>query len=530
MHTPENHFYSLTHEFRTSLSLILGPTEQILKQEELDENYTRKQVRLIRQNSRKFLLLVNQVMDAYKLGHKKMSLEKYRGDVTDFIAAIVGRFREMTRQKHIRLNFDSQLPVADYLFDRGKLDKVLFNLLSNAVKFTPDGGKIQVTVSPHQNSEGRQGITLTVEDTGPGIDPEVLPHIFDGLYPLAFSTNKYEGTGIGLALTRGLVEFMEGKIEVESEVGKGTYIRIFLPVQPVASNISETEEERPPPHQPLRESEDTMETAPHIDRQSDRPVVQVITGHADLRAFVCAELSLMYQVLTEQDGAEGIVQTLKYVPDLIICDAMIPEVDGFQVCDTLKSHPKTNHIPILLLTDPDELKDHLKGLKKGADACLNKPFSIEELTLWTQQLIANRKLLTEKYKGKYEKTDDADLWPAANRDTSQQLISQLHAFIEKELDNHELDVEALAREMGMSHSQLYRKVKAITNLSLTGFVREYRLRRAMEFLKEGQHNVTEVAYRTGFSNRRYFHKVFVKKYGQAPSAIRTGIRKIGRTY
>ncbi len=485
--------------------MILGPAEQILRQTRLDESYTRKQVYLIKHTSQKLLQQANELLNISKLGHDPLPPEQHRGDLTDFIACITTRFREAARHKHIRLNLDSQLPVADYLFDRNKIDQILSNLLIQFIRRTLEGGKIHLKLATCENSEGAPGTRITIQ----GIPTGGQSNPLDGSTPI----HRYEDLSIKQDITKKLVEFMNGSVEMVGDIDNGMKAILFLPLQPATQNILKKD---PVPSLSFNDREEDHQ--PLTDRRSDRPVVQVIAGHAGLKAFLYDELSFNYQVLLAGDGDEGVLQAIEYLPDLIISEVAIQEKDGFDVCDILKRHPMTNHIPVVLLNDRLELKNRLKGFQKGADAYLTQPFSVEELVLRIQQLIATRKLLEEKYKGGVANSDKTLETPY--EDPDQKLVNQLHAFIEKELDNERLNAEQLAQEAGMSHSQLYRKVKALTNLSIASFVREYRLRRAMELLCEGHYNVTEVAYHTGFSNRRYFHKVFVKKYGQAPSGIR----------
>lgn len=510
-------FSNITHEFRTPLTLIIGPSEQILKQNELDESFTRSQVELIRRNSQKFLQLINQLLDLSKLEDQQMLVDLYRGDLNEFVKAIVENFQNAADQKHIRLNLISQLPVSDYLFDRDKLDKVIYNLLSNALKFTPQNGTIEVAIGPSDGDTNK--VKFIVQDSGIGIAAGKLPHIFDRFYQVEGSaTRNYEGTGIGLALIKELIELQGGTIEAASEESVGTRLIIELPLEQASSADTKESHINEPnaTHQTFVLEEITQIENEAIDPESEKPMVLIVEDNNDLRGFIQTILYKEFQTIIAKDGAEGIAMALKHIPDLIISDVMMPEKDGFELTETIKNNSLSSHVPVILLTAKSTLKSRIEGLKHGADAYLNKPFSVDELMLTVHHQIETRKLLQSKYSGT---SNNENQEPIGYSKIDQELIDRLHAFIEAQLSNEELAVDELIKEVAMSHSQLYRKIKALTNLSIAGFVRNYRLGRAFELLKDGVYNVTQVADMTGFGNRRYFHKVFVEKYNIPPSEI-----------
>jgi ligand-binding sensor domain-containing protein/signal transduction histidine kinase/DNA-binding response OmpR family regulator len=516
-------FSNITHEFRTPLTLIIGPSEQILKQPKLDESFTRTQIEMVLRNSRKFLHLINQLLDLSKLESKQMSLDLYQGDFSEFVKKIVEQFDNAAKQKKIRLDFSSKLSVNDYLFDRDKMDKILFNLLSNALKFTPEGGLIQVRLQVKEGTDlSTNPIVITIEDSGIGIPEDQLPKIFDRFYQVdSTSKRKQEGTGIGLALTKELVKVHDGTIEVESNIEKGTTFTITLPLEIASDGSKDKVKENPSQDQftfsspVIHEKIIASDITNDIDPESERPIVLIIEDNDDLRNFIDSIMREAYQTITAKDGIEGIEYALKFIPDLIISDVMMPGKDGFEVTHTLKSNPLSSHIPIILLTAKSTLKSRVKGLQEGANAYLTKPFNVEELILVATQQIETRKLMQAKFANNNDQIENETTY----KKTDQELINRLHAFIEIHLSNEELTVDELVKEVGMSHSQLYRKIKALTDLSIASFIRNYRLIRALELLKAGEHNVTEVATMTGFGDRRYFHKVFVDKFNYPPSKI-----------
>ncbi len=505
----KNHITHFTHEFRTSLSLIFGATEQLLKQTEFQESYTRQQAILIKRSSQNFLALINQLLELAAVEFEPMTQNRHRGDLTDFMVLIADRFRKFTRHQRIRINLDSQLPVADYFFDRDKLDSLVTHLIGYALKRTPKSGRIQLSMAPHESPEGVSGTCITVQHSAPEMTqgPSSFP---EGAHWLPSFPFLNEGDGVELTIARKIAASMEGTLEVTREGASGTQITLCLPLQPVDSSTPEKDLLPQLLSGKPEMNPDRCETG-----ASECPVIQVISAHEDLSSFLRRELSPNYRVWTARDGEEGIAQVLEHGPDLIICEVKLPEKDGLEVCEALKTHSRTRHLPVMLLADQTSLKSRLEGLRKGADAYLTKPFSMEELTLKVRQLIAYRQLWEEKVQKK-PANDKAD----ASVSPDQALIDQLHVFVEKELDNEQLEVEDLVRETGMSRSQLYRKVKAATNLSLGAFIRDQRLRRAMELLRTGEYNVTEVTYLTGFSNRHHFYRSFVAKYKQAPNEVR----------
>lgn len=517
-------FSNITHEFRTPLTLIIGPSEQILDQPKLDESFTRTQVEMVLRNSRKFLHLVNQLLDLSKLEGNQMSLDLYQGDFSAFVKKIVEQFDNAAKQKKVRLGFHSKLPVNDYLFDLDKIDKILFNLLSNALKFTPQDGTIQVNLQVKEGTEEKvHSIVIVVEDSGIGIPPDQLDQVFDRFYQVDNSTKKeHEGTGIGLALTKELIEVHGGTIKAISEQGKGTVFTISLPLQVAtaesSSKVSEEIDETlltSLAYSTLNEPIASNGKDEVIDPEANQPIVLIIEDNNDLREFIKSVIARNYQTITAKDGAEGIEMALKYIPDLIISDVMMPQKDGYEVTRALKNNPLSSHVPIILLTAKSTLKSRVAGLEEGADAYLTKPFSVEELMLVSNRQIETRKILQAKFaKPSLESTDKSTY-----RKIDQKLLDRLHDFIEANLSNEKLVVDELVKEAAMSHSQLYRKIKALTDMSIASFIRNYRLTRALELLELGEHNVTEVADMTGFGDRRYFHKAFVDRFDYPPSQV-----------
>ncbi|HRN58306.1 MAG TPA: ATP-binding protein, partial [Agriterribacter sp.] len=391
-------------------------------------------------------------------------------------------------------------------------EKILYNLLSNAFKFTGEGGNITVGISMADNNL----LALKVEDSGTGIPADKLPFIFDRFYQADDSRKKqYEGTGIGLALVKELVELHQGKITVVSDVNKGTAFSCYfdfnkkiIPADAVAAMVS---------HKnivlPLVKSNDTGEEKA---TGTGRPVILVIEDQQDVRNYICSKLVETYTVIEAKNGREGFETAKKEIPDLVISDVMMPVTDGFELCALLKSDVLTSHIPVILLTARAEDADKIAGLETGADAYLIKPFNSRELLIRVHNLIELRNKLRKKFSGKLVvKPEEITVTSQDSR-----FMKQLLGIVEKHISNEQFSVEQLSMEFAMSPSQINRKLKAIINQSAGAFIRSVRMERAMELLKNNQGGIAEIAYETGFSEPAYFSRVFKSYFGYPPSEVK----------
>ena len=520
-------FSNITHEFRTPLSLIIGPLEQLLKNEK--NSGKRVQLEIAKGNSQRMLHLINQLLDLSKLEGKRMQVEEYQGQINHFIKELVQNFEGIAERKGISLHFHTDVKDVDYTFDPHKLEKIIYNLLSNALKFTLEKGSVSLKLT---HSTQPEGIKIEIKDTGIGIEEAYLPKIFDRFYQVdASSTRREEGSGIGLSLTKELIQLMGGSIEVYSELGKGTTFTILLPILMVPKKNTSTQtvasthlaKDTIPLLLPSAENEIKKTISAKKHSKVKKPVIQIIEDNTDLQNFITLSLHNHYRVITSDNGKEGVKKALEEIPDLIISDVMMPYKNGFEVCDELKNDPRTSHIPIIMLTAKTALESRLQGLKTGADAYLNKPFSMEELEIRIEKLIAMRRSLQVRYskEGLTDEEGTAIQYTALDK----ALLSQLHTFIEQELSNGALNVDMLCHETGMSRTQLHRKLKALTNLSATAFIRNYRLSKAMELLKRNENNVNEIAWMTGFNTRSYFTKCFTEKYQLSPTQVNLGQRE-----
>lgn len=516
-------YTSITHEFRTPLTLILGPVQTLLRRAgsvstgELVSNLTH-----VQNNGQRLLGLVNQILDLQKLEAGQMQPNYEQGDIMSLLQYLTDSFHSMAAAKHLQLVFTGHPKPFLMDFDKDKLTKIVVNLLSNAIKFTPDGGEVRLTAN------GEASFWLEVRDTGIGIRQDNLDNIFDLFYQVDnSSTRRGEGTGIGLTLVKELTELMGGHISVSSEEGKGACFRIELPVRNEAPlNVS-------PVHAIEMQNVEATASISFLPSENTisgtAPLVLLVEDNPDVSAYIGSCLGREYRIENAFDGKAGMEKAVELVPDLIISDVMMPEADGFEVCRFLKNDARTSHIPVILLTARAEIRDKLEGLRRGADAYLAKPFYEEELLITVEKLLRLRQTLQERYAAI---TTDAGEGKASIHPTQEEndvnfdlpkedaFMEQVVNVIRRHLDDPGFSVEQLTREVGMSNTQMFRKLKALTDLSANQLIRRVRLERAKELLSKGNLTVAEIAYQTGFTDPSYFTRIFVREVGVQPSEFR----------
>jgi signal transduction histidine kinase/DNA-binding response OmpR family regulator len=519
-------FSNITHELRTPVTLILEPLRQVL-QNPAAENWLSK-VQLAESNSHKLLQLVNQLLDLAKLEGGAMHPEYRRGQVNDLLLALAGTFAEKARNK--KIEFSSHFPdLEPFDFDSDKLEKIAGNLLSNAFKFTPEGGAVVM----HWYTTPEKWFVLEVSDSGTGIAAEDLPKVFDRFYSKVKGAEQEQtSTGIGLALCRELAELMGGRMEVESIPGKHTMFRLWLPVQnqsngatvPTPNTSEEAADSGVAAPAPL--TDNTVEAA----EKNNRPLLLLAEDNDELRHFVSQTLQERYDVLQAPDGQAAVEMAFERIPDIIVSDLMMPRLDGLGLLQVLKNDVRTSHIPMVLLTAKMALENRIEGLQHGADAYLGKPFQTQELFAWLENLLESRRRLQERFtqpntvQGTSAAPADNTVGGPSTQEAKmgvldQQFLDRLRDITEQEIDNDQVTPELLARGMNMSRSQLHRKLSALTGLSATEYVRNYRLDRALELLQAGAGNVSEIAFRVGFVNAKHFSTSFKERFGKSPSEV-----------
>lgn len=519
----KTHFFSnITHEFRTPLSLILPPAEQMLQ--EVDEPRHRHRLMLIKRNAKQLLSLINQLLDISKLESGNMQTAEFRGDVVQFIGQVIDTFRPAAEEKGIALHYKSCETTEEWLFDVDKWGKIVNNLLSNALKFTSTAGEIKVELNlnncqptPASFVDRNYTAILTVQDTGIGIPPEKLTHIFDRFYQVDNSyTRAFGGTGIGLSLVKELVELLKGRISADSKPGEGTLFTVELPLEKAESDSDVPKFRFPASNATIP---DLQEVQAKLSRthyeptlSKDVPLLLLIDDNDDLREFIAGELSDIYRILTAANGEEGWLLAKQELPEVVITDVMMPELDGYALTERIKTDPLTNHIAIILLTAKAAQESKVMGLAQGADDYLAKPFHVQELKLRLRNMLDHQQKLRLHYQ---QQLTIPHPQPPADR-VEDKFLQLIYQAIEKQLDNSEFDVDALAMAVATSRRTLYRKLATLTGLTPNEAIQSYRLLRATQLLSAGQ-SVSETAYMVGFESPSYFGHCFKEKYHTTPS-------------
>jgi len=506
-------YANITHEFRTPLTIVMGLASQI-EQETLDTKVAHKAAN-IQQNGQRFLSLINQILDLEKAKEGKIKLNIVQKEVKSLLEYTYQNLQPLAANKQIELVYKTDFDSLVMDHDSDKLMTILSNLLANAIKFTPNEGTIYYRAKKQGND-----LCLEIEDTGIGIDPEFQKRIFERYFNLDLHTGK-SGTGIGLALTNELVQLMGGRIEIDSLKGKGSTFRVILPITnnaPISGMdmLKSTKNGLVNPSGKI-----TLSSPSKID--TNKPIVLIIEDNLEIANLVGTTLSKQYQIQFAKDGQEGIEKAIELVPDLIISDVMMPRKDGYEVCEILKLQELTSHIPIILLTAKTAQKDKIIGLKTGADDYLTKPFHPEELFLRVNNAIKSRSFLKERY-GSLETFKEQPKLESPiegiDLDMQDAFVKKLLYFLDKYFHDASYDVASLCIHLETSNTQLYRKIKALTDISSGKLIRLYRLNRAKQFLITTDKNISEIAFETGFKEPSTFSRAFKETFKLTPRDFR----------
>ena len=517
-------FANISHEFRTPLMLLLGPVQDALNGRwgRIDEP-VKQQLTGMQRNARRLQRLINQLLDLSKLEAGQLALQVREYDMVSFLKKIVLSFFSLAERHRIELRFDTHHDMLPVYFDADKLEKVFVNLLSNAFKFTRKEGKVLV-----QLIEDGTFAVVRVSDTGIGISSDQIPFIFDRFVQVdGSSTREQKGSGIGLALAKELVEMHDGVIEVESTEGFGTTftVRLLLGKDHFDSIELETVYVDEAEEVPL-EVDGLLDTVSQeltdfpldtdLQRSDKRATILLVEDNTDVRMYVKGHLASSYHVWEAGDGQQGLERIHEMHPDLVISDVMMPEMDGYALCQAIKGNPDLYHIPVILLTARASEQDRIEGLGLGADDYLSKPFSADELLLRVENLIEVRRRLRARF------SNEVVVGPSQIVVSSeeQQFLERVQAVVEAEMGNNQFGVEQLASEVGTSPRQLYRKMKENLSLTPAGYIRMMRLERAAQLLEQNAGTVSEVSYRVGFKDTNYFSKLFRQTFGQSPSEFK----------
>ena len=509
-------FTNITHEFRTPLTVILGMASQIEDSAAVANAGLKNKLRLIKGNGENLLRLINQILDLAQLDTQTLRLKYIQGDVVVYLNYVSESLHSFANAHNVMVKVvcPERTIVMDY--EPEYLRQITYNLLSNAIKFTPSGGQIHVHIDTQTAVLGKKTLTLRFEDTGTGIPKADLPYIFDRFFQSNNAKDiQTKGTGIGLSLTKELVKAMEGDITVQSNE-QGTVFTVTLPITNNALS-SETA------WQPVSETyEKTNLIKPNNQNASDeeKPLLLIIEDNADVVDYITACLQADYQLDFAYNGRAGIEKAFEILPDIILSDVMMPEKSGLDVLETLKNDERTSHIPIVLLTAKATVADRIKGLRTGADAYLVKPFYPEELSVILSKLVTLRKALQAKY-AQWVLTNEKEK-PNAPTDTpiEDAFLQKLRAVVEKHIADTDFEMPQLERALGMSRSQIFRKVKALTGSSPSLFIRTIRLQQGKHLLETSTLTVSEIAYDSGFSSVQYFSDAFLEAFQVRPSEWR----------
>jgi ligand-binding sensor domain-containing protein/signal transduction histidine kinase/DNA-binding response OmpR family regulator len=525
-----NFFTNISHEIRTHLALIIGPVEKLLMNKKDDEDA--RQLSTIKKNSESLLQLVSELMDFRKAESGHLPLHASRENIVAFVRDIYLSFLNLAATRHIKADFIASDNDIEIYFDREQLEKVFFNLLSNAFKFTPDGGMISILIE-----NKKPGVEIRVIDNGKGIAPENLEKLFLNYYQENDDDTQNTGYGIGLALSHSIVELHGGTLQVESvdipasdsadgtdPAGNRTCFTVTLPAGKTHFSenqlLPETQRTTPEETKPVVES--TSQESSHgqitqinnsISLSDRKHSILLVEDNPELRTFIRDTLEGNYQVIETANGIRGWESAIENIPDLIISDVMMPEMDGFELCRRLKTDERTSHIPVILLTAKTSTDHQVNGLQQGADIYLTKPFSIPVLELHIRNLLVSRETMRQKFSSEFT------LQPKniVINTIDEQFLNKAIQVIEDNMEDPAFGVQVLSTNMTMSQPVLYKKIKALTDMSVNDFIKSIRLKKASQLLQQGGLTIYEIAYMVGYSDRKYFSKEFKKQFGSTPS-------------
>lgn len=528
-----NFYANVSHEFRTPLTLILGPVNQLLKQSNTPEDLLKIQLGIVKRNADRLKRLISQLLNISELDNGKVRLSVRELDIVSFVKGIVSTFQYIADKQLIKYTIDSNQPSFFCFFDPDKLEKVIYNIVSNAFKFTEENGKITIRMLV---SEGREcyeklGFSLNghpskiffmmeVKDTGCGISQKDLPHIFDRFYQVNDSKKKSIGSGIGLALSKQLIEKHHGQIRADSTLGEGSSFLFLIPVDKGSFSKNEILEDVHANGVSSNKFLSDNEWLDHGQGKSDgkystsrgKPKVLLVEDNVDMQMYIQANLQESFDIVLANNGKEGFELATKVIPDMIISDIMMPIMNGVQMCKLLRQETRTSHVPFIFLTAKTDRQDELLGLQQGAEDFISKPFSVDVLEMKVSNILKRRKELQTRIR---------ELGLSVSQDDhisklDEEFLKKLRNIIEDNILDPEMNAEILAKHMGFSRSHLYRKIKALTGQNITEYIRTYRLQKAAELIRKKEANVSEIAYQVGFNSLSYFSTSFKKHYGSSP--------------
>lgn len=506
-------FTNISHEFKTPLTLILTPLEKLMKSPASDEQ--KATMNIMHKNAQSLLQMVNEILDFRKFDLNKMNLNISRGNIIEFTKDICQSFSSLAAEKSIKLTFTTYLQELQMEFDKEKMNKIITNLISNAFKYTEEG-HIDVSIGVSelmQNSENAisKQLSIRISDTGVGMEPEYLDKIFERFFRIEKADkNTPSGTGVGLHLVSEYVKLHGGEIEVESTVDKGSVFTVLLPINnPTYKELSSQDVI----HSGDSEDAEIGKNEIKSVQRANLPLLLIVDDNEDFCEFITGLFIDNYNIVTANDGEEGLRIVLDQLPEIILCDVMMPKMDGYEFCRQVKGDIRTSHIPIILLTAKSSEENRYSGIEAGADDYIAKPFNIDMLTLKIAKIIEKQKKLQSSFKKKI------DVAPSDIEITSmdEKFVQKAIAIVEQNIGNADFLVEDLCKEMGMSRVYFYKKTLALTDKTPSEFIRFIRLKRAADLLEKSQMFVNEIAFQVGFNDPKYFRKYFKEEFGVTPN-------------
>ena len=511
-------FTNISHELRTPLTLIADPVEMLLEDSGI-KGKSRELLKTVQRNAIALQQLVSNILDFRKIQNGKMELKLVRFDIVEALKVWIGDFKLTAERKKIKLHFIKDKFAGDNIIvaDKEKIARVVFNLLSNALKYTPAGGDIFVDIATIGDK-----LRIDVRDTGKGIDKDEANKVFERFFQ---AKGAASGTGIGLALVKSFVELHNGEVKVESELDKGSDFIVVIPRMQANGTVvidDDAEDNQSFADESALQYIDDGDkhkgrVQQVVSENTDKPTVLIIDDNNDIRQYERTLLQDNYFVLEASDGKEGIDVAKKEVPDLVICDVMMPVMDGLEFTEQLKTNTATSHIPVIMLTAKNLEEHRAEGYAHGADSYITKPFHSKVLLARVDNLLKQRNLLKSVYQSSKEAEQEVEASKLDDRD--KQFVKQLNTIIQQNLSNSEFGVEDIGKEIGLSRVQLYRKVKAMTGSSVVDLLRKARLAKAKRLLESRSMSISEVAYDVGFSAPSYFTKCFKDEYNMLPGDV-----------
>lgn len=521
-------FTNITHELRTPLTLILGPLEDLMEDKEIAERVHHK-IGCIHASAERLLNLINDILEFRKTQTQNRKLTVAKANLGAFVREIGVRFKDLNQNSRLNIRLNIKTGVPELYFDSEVINTVINNLMSNAIKYTPEGSITLSLTMPEDNT-----VAIAVEDTGYGIDKDALPHICDRYYQ-ENGNHQASGTGIGLALVKSLATLHQAELTVESEKGRGSKFTFSLKADrtyPEALHKDDNQDLA------TAENAEENETTSKEPTEDIRPLLLIVEDNADIRLYIEESLHEDYRIIQACNGREGMEQAFSKVPDIIVSDIMMPEMDGIKMTHILKEDIRTSHIPIILLTAKTSINDQEEGYDSGADSYLTKPFSAKLLHSRIRNILSGRRRLADYIVQKNisqfetsadeqqtsqkatEEKEDAMTCQISNLD--KKFLEKLNKLIENHISTDDLDMAFMTDKMAMSHSTFYRKVKALTGMSANEYIKKAKLRHSMTLLKKGEYNIAEVAILAGFNNLGNFRESFKREFGKSPSEILKG--------